>query len=173
MKPFGKRTLALCCTLTLLLTLAVPGLAVDAPRGEDPCARFTDLVPGSWYYDSVRYTLEQGLFYGTSATTFRPEGDMSRAMLVTVLWRLAKKPANSHQNPFRDVPAGKYYTDAVLWAAENGIVYGVTQNTFRPDDPVTREQMAAILYRYAIYRDDDFSAQQALEIGRASCRERV
>ena len=109
---------------------------------------YFDVKPGSWYEQSVQYATEHGLMNGTGTNTFEPESTMTRAMLVTVLWRYANAPKPG-ANPFTDVPNGKWYTDAVAWAAENGVVNGVGDGKFEPDGSVTREQMAAILYRYA------------------------
>ena len=109
---------------------------------------YFDVKPGSWYEQSVQYATEHGLMNGTGTNTFEPESTMTRAMLVTVLWRYANAPKPG-ANPFTDVPNGKWYTDAVAWAAENGVVNGVGDGKFEPDGSVTREQMATILYRYA------------------------
>lgn len=109
---------------------------------------FTDVKSGSWFYDAVKYAYEQGLMTGTSATTFAPNGTMNRAMIVTVLYRLEKSPAVTGASKFTDVPAGQWYSDAVAWAAANKIVNGYDETTFGPMNAVTREQMAAILFRY-------------------------
>ena len=109
---------------------------------------YFDVKPSSWYEQSVQYATEHGLMNGTGTNTFEPESTMTRAMLVTVLWRYANAPKPG-ANPFTDVPNGKWYTDAVAWAAENGVVNGVGDGKFEPDGSVTREQMATILYRYA------------------------
>ena len=97
----------------------------------------------------MKFASENGLFNGTSADTFSPDDAMTRAMLVTVLWRLDGKAEASKASAFVDVPAKEYYADAVAWAAENGIVNGVDTTHFAPNDEVTREQIAAILFRYA------------------------
>lgn len=109
---------------------------------------FTDVKSGNWFYDAVKYAYEQGLMTGTSATTFAPNGTMNRAMIVTVLYRLEKSPAVTGASKFTDVPAGQWYSDAVTWAAANKIVNGYDETTFGPMNAVTREQMAAILFRY-------------------------
>ena len=111
--------------------------------------RFSDVKVSDWYASSVAYAVEKGLFGGVSATKFAPNTDMSRAMLVTVLWRLEGSPAPVGEEPFSDVKAGQWYTDAVAWAYENDIVGGVGGGRFAPDNTVTREQMATILYRYS------------------------
>ena len=109
---------------------------------------FTDVKSGNWFYDAVKYAYEQGLMTGTSATTFAPNGTMNRAMIVTVLYRLEKSPAVTGASKFTDVPAGQWYSDAVTWAAANKIVNGYDETTFGPMNAVTREQLAAILFRY-------------------------
>ena len=109
---------------------------------------FTDVKSGNWFHDAVKYAYAQGLMTGTSATTFAPNGTMNRAMIVTVLYRLEKSPAVTGASKFTDVPAGQWYSDAVAWAAANKIVNGYDETTFGPMNAVTREQMAAILFRY-------------------------
>ena len=118
------------------------------PVDPTPEATFTDVSETAWYKNSVDYAVEHGLMNGTGTNTFEPESTMTRAMLVTVLWRYANAPKPG-ANPFTDVPNGKWYTDAVAWAAEKGVVNGVGDGKFEPDGSVTREQMATILYRYA------------------------
>jgi predicted amidohydrolase YtcJ len=110
---------------------------------------FDDVKESDWFCDDVAYAYENRLFNGTSATTFGPDVPMTRGMLVTVLYRLHGEPSTGEApNPFGDVSGGAYYTDAVVWAALNGIVNGYGSGLFGPDDNVTREQMAAILTRY-------------------------
>ena len=116
---------------------------------------FVDVKSGDWFYDAVKYAYENGLMNGTSATTFAPNGTMNRAMIVTVLYRLEKSPAVTSAAKFTDVPAGQWYSDAVAWAAANNIVNGYDETTFGPLNAVTREQMAAILYRYEQYKGMD------------------
>lgn len=111
-------------------------------------SQFADLTSGSWYYDGVRYALENGLMTGTSARTFAPDRPVTRAMLVTILWRLAGEPYG-RVSPFEDVLPGSWYAQAVSWAYDKGIVTGVTATSFQPGAPVTREQLCAILCRYA------------------------
>ena len=123
----------------------------DVVSGVTAIARFpfTDVPAGSWYYGAAAYAYNNGLFDGTSPTTFAPNAVMSRAMLVTVLWRLAGAPAPKGVNTFSDVPGGTWYTDAVTWAAENGVVSGIGGGCFAPNSNVTREQTAVILFNYA------------------------
>ena len=118
---------------------------------------FTDVKSGDWCYDAVKYVYENGLFAGATDTTFSPDASMTRAMLVAVLYRMEGSPAVTGAGAFTDVTGGKYYTDAVAWASANKIVNGVTATAFAPDTPITREQMAAILYRYAQYKKYDTS----------------
>lgn len=134
----------------------MPGSAVTVTgtfKAETPVALpFTDVKSGDWFYPAVQYAYAQGLMTGTSATTFAPNGTMNRAMIVTVLYRLEKSPAVTGASKFTDVPAGQWYSDAVAWAAANKIVNGYDETTFGPMNAVTREQMAAILFRYEQYK---------------------
>lgn len=116
------------------------------PSWENP---FVDVAEQDWYYSAVRYASENGLFSGTSNTTFSPNDDMTRGMLATVIYRLANEPETAAEDLFHDVADGKYYTKAITWTARNGIVAGYGNNCFGPEDPVTREQLATILWRYA------------------------
>ena len=125
-------------------------------------APYTDASPDSWYASAVRYTYDNGLMNGTGEYSFEPESSMTRAMLVTVLWRYAGSPAG-WENSFTDVPNGSWFTQAVAWAAENGIVNGVGNHKFEPDSNITREQMAAILFRYAAMSGFDTSARGNLD----------
>lgn len=111
---------------------------------------FTDVKTGDWFYDAVSYVYTEGLMTGTGTYTFSPSAPTSRAMLVTILWRLQGEPYVSGSS-FSDVKSSAYYYDAVRWAARYGIVEGYEGNVFKPDDAITREQFAAILYRYAEY----------------------
>lgn len=110
---------------------------------------FLDVKESDWFYASVRYVYEAGLFNGTDGTHFSPTAQMNRGMLATVLYRLAGSPEPKKAAAFQDVASGAYYAKAVAWASEQGIVTGVSATEFAPDKPVTREQMAAMLYRYA------------------------
>lgn len=122
-----------------------------------PSSRFDDIAAGAWYESAVSYALEKGLFSGTSEKTFSPNGTMTRSMLVTVLWRMEGTPAATGSS-FNDVESGKWYTDAVAWASSNCIVTGYGNGTFGVSDSVTRQQLAAILYRYASLKGMDVSA---------------
>ena len=123
---------------------------------------FSDVREADWFYDDVVYAYENGLFSGTSDTTFSPNASMTRAMLVTVLYRLEGQPTVSGRSGFSDVKLNSYYEDAVTWAADNGIVNGTGATTFSPNANVTREQMAAILYRYAQYKQYGTAASAGL-----------
>ena len=123
---------------------------------------FTDVRETDWFYDDVVFAYENGLFSGTTATTFSPYAPMTRAMLVTVLYRLEGEPAATGRSGFSDVTIGSYYEAAVTWAADNGIVNGTSATTFSPSENVTREQMAAILCRYAQYKQYGTSASASL-----------
>ena len=123
---------------------------------------FTDVHESDWFYDDVVFAYENGLFAGTSDTTFSPNASMTRAMLVTVLYRLEGQPAVNGRSGFSDVQYNGYYEDAVTWAADNGIVNGTSTSTFSPNANVTREQMAAILYRYAQYKKYNTAASSSL-----------
>ena len=122
---------------------------------------FTDVSTSDWFYDDVAFVYENGLFSGTDSRSFSPNASMTRAMLVTVLYRLEGEPTVTGRSSFTDVRSGAYYEKAVIWAASNGIVTGTDSTSFSPDAKVTREQLAAILHRYAQYRklDTDASAK--------------
>lgn len=123
---------------------------------------FTDVRTSDWFYEDVAFVYSEGIFSGTSAVTFSPNASMTRAMLVTVLYRLEGEPAVNGRSGFVDVTRNSYYEDAVTWAADNDIVNGTGNLTFSPNANVTREQMAAILYRYAQYKRYHISASASL-----------
>lgn len=116
---------------------------------------FADVPSGSWYYDDVAYVYDTGLMTGLTATTFGPNLSTTRGMIVTILWRMENEPVAKHGCPFADVRRGSYYEQATAWASENGIVTGFDASTFAPDRAITREQLAAILFRFAAYRGMD------------------
>ncbi len=130
----------------------------NAPVEPEPTIPFTDVNEGDWFYDAVCYVYENDMMNGVSETSFAPNATTSRAMIVTILYRLENEPAVSG-SAFTDVPSGQWYSNAVAWAAENGIVNGVTDTTFAPNSAITREQMAAILYRYAAWKGCDVSGR--------------
>ena len=114
--------------------------------------KFTDVSKNDWFYDDVSYVYENGIMDGVSAETFAPNATLTRGMIVTILYRMENKPAVSGASRFTDVDANAWYGAPVAWAAEHGIVTGYSETAFGPNDPVTREQLAAILYRYAVYK---------------------
>ena len=123
---------------------------------------FGDVKSADWFYNDVKYVYEKGMMAGTAADVFAPNATTTRAMIVTILYRLEGSPAVTGTSAFVDVPAGQWYTDAVNWAAANQIVNGTSATTFAPNDSITREQMAAILYRYAQYKGYDVTKQADL-----------
>ena len=116
---------------------------------------FIDVIESDWFFENVKYAHENGLLKGISETEFGPQIEMTRAMLVTVLYRAEGEPAVNKSIPFADVDVNAYYSSAVIWAEANGIVNGVTENEFSPDENITREQIAAIMFRYAKYKGYD------------------
>jgi len=118
---------------------------------------YVDVQENDWFYNAVRFVTEQQLMNGTRADMFSPNSTMTRAMLVTVLYRLEGRPAVSGTSPFTDVRSGEWYTEAVNWVQENNIVNGYTNGEFGVNDSVTREQTVAILYRYSRYKGYDIS----------------
>ena len=125
---------------------------------------FTDVGRGDWFFDDVRYVYETGLMNGVSATRFAPYASTTRGMIVTILYRMEGQPAVSRDCPFTDVASGSYYERAITWAAANGIVTGHSGTIFAPDANITREQLAAILYRYAFYKGLDVSVGENTNI---------
>ena len=120
-------------------------------RGEIAC--FSDVEKEDWYFDSVCYVEQNGLFFGVSDTEFAPDASLTRAMFLTILYRATDgQPQTSRTSGFDDVPEGAYYADAVGWALEHGIITGVSERKFAPDQNMTREEMAAVIRRYAGYK---------------------
>ena len=141
-----KRFGALLLALILALSLSVTAYAAVEDTG------FSDVAADAWYADAVTYVRDNGLMSGTSDTTFTPGGTMTRGMLVTTLYRMAGSPSLENEDlgyPFADVPGDAWYAGGVCWARLAGVVGGYSEDQFGPDDPVTREQIAAILWRYA------------------------
>ena len=120
---------------------------------------FTDVSEKDWFYGDVMFVYENGLMLGTSKTLFSPHGTATRGMMATILWRMEGSPVPKGKNSFTDVEAGKWYADAITWTAENGIFAGYGKDKFGPDDPITREQLAAIFYRYADYKGYDLTVK--------------
>ena len=123
---------------------------------------FPDVTEGDWFYDAVRYAYENGLMDGVGDSLFAPNSETTRAQLVTILHRLAGQPEPGGDSGFADVETGTWYTDAVAWAAANGIVNGTTDTTFAPGEDITREQLVTVLYRYAESKGYDVSASADL-----------
>ena len=117
---------------------------------------FTDVKENDWFYDSVKYAYENDLMKGISNTEFAPDSEVTRAMFVTVIYRMENEPQTG-KCAFTDVESGSYYESAVAWANENGIVSGISEDCFAPNEPITREQMAAIIYRYAAFKEYDIT----------------
>ena len=124
---------------------------------------FTDVSENDWFYDDVMFVLANDLMVGTSDNTFDPYGTTTRAMVATTIWRMEGKPEPEGDNPFTDVKNGEWYTDAIVWANENGIAVGYGNNLFGTNDPVTREQLAAFFYRYAEYKGYDTEITGSLD----------
>ena len=136
-----KKIVSLIMALVLVLAMVPAAFAAETS--------FTDVAEGKYYFDAVNWAVAQGVTNGTGdGTTFSPANGCSRKEVVTFLWRAAGKPNATVENPFTDIPEGKYYTEAVLWAYENGITTGKTATTFKPDDTCTRAQIVTFLYRY-------------------------
>ena len=146
---------------TYTFTMPNGQVTVTVTFAETPLP-FTDVMEGDWFYDAVVYAYETGLMDGVEDNLFAPNSQTTRAQLVTILYRLAGEPEPGGDSGFSDVAAGIWYTDAVAWAAQNGIVNGVSDTEFAPGDDITREQLAAILYRYAAYQGYDVSQRADL-----------
>ena len=124
---------------------------------------FTDVSEKDWFYGDVMFVYENGLMLGTSETLFSPHGTATRGMMAIIFWRMEGSPAPKGKNSFTDVEAGKWYTDAITWTAENSIFAGYGKDKFGPDDPITREQLAVIFYRYADYKGYDLTVKGNLD----------
>ncbi len=132
-------------------------------KAEEPWVNpFRDVTESDWFYDDVRFANQNGLFNGVEKDLFAPEEPMTRGMLVTVLWRLDGETAPKTATTFTDVDVNAYYADAVAWAAESGVVNGIGGGRFDPEGNVTREQIAAILFRYASLKGVDTAARADL-----------
>ena len=138
------------------------GWRVDENPGTD-VNPFTDISEKDWFYGDVMFVYENGLMLGTSKTLFSPHGTAMRGMMATILWRMEGSPVPKGKNSFTDVEAGKWYADAITWTTENGIFAGYGKDKFCPDDPITREQLAAIFYRYADYKGYDLTVKGDLD----------
>ena len=140
------------------VTITATFVETEAPVGEP----FLDVNEGDWFYAAVAYAYENGLMDGVGGNRFAPNSATTRAQLVTILYRMEGQPAVSGDLPFTDVESGTWYTDAILWAAQNGIVNGVNDTEFAPGNDLTREQLVTILYRYAESKGYDVSASADL-----------
>lgn len=134
---------------------------------------FWDVSGDDWFFNAVQYVVNAGMFSGTSDTRFSPGAPMTRAMLVSVLYRLDGQPAVSSANPFTDVAPGMWYTKAIIWAAKNGIATGYTKQTFKPGVNLTREQLADILYNYAKYKAYDITLGSSFNLQKYSDASRI
>ena len=158
----------LICFLAVLgIMLGMFASSASAVNG----TQFSDVKETDWFFQSVQYVCAHGIMNGSSGNSFAPQDKTTRGMIVTMLYRYDGSPVVSGQCPFGDVAAGKYYRKAVIWAAENQIVGGLGGDRFGPDEPVTREQLAAILYRYANYKGYD--TQRSVELAKFADRDDV
>lgn len=161
-KPFGVKTL-----INKNMTLYAKWIPVEECTGTEsdncPCLHFADVDPNMWYHKGVDYVLNNNMMVGVADGVFAPDLDVTRAMLVTVLWRNEGKPAGA-DTTFADLEEGLYYVDAVEWATENGVVTGYSDEVFAPNDSITREQLAAIIYRYAKNKGYDVSVGENTNI---------
>lgn len=146
---------------SVIASVVVATIGTEPPVSSE--LPFIDISMDDWFYDPVAWVYEQGLMTGTSATEFSPNTTTTRAMIVAILHRLEESPSVESAG-FSDVADSDWYADAVNWAASEGIVGGFGDNTFQPNSPITREQMASILYRYAEYKGLDVSARVDLSI---------
>ena len=124
---------------------------------------FTDVSEKDWFYNDAMFVYKNGLMLGTSKTLFSPHGTVTRGMMATILWRMEGSLAPKDENSFTDVEAGRWYADAITWATENGILAGYSKDKFGPDDPITREQLTAIFYRYADYKGYKLTVTENLD----------
>lgn len=129
-----------------------------------PSEVFSDLDTSLWYHEATDYVLLHDMMNGVGDGKFDPNGTTTRAMFVTILWRLEGKPEVEAENLFDDVAEGTWYTEAVIWAADKEVVKGYGNGSFGPDDPITREQLATILYRYSEYKEYDMSAGDSADL---------
>ena len=157
----GRAITVTASNLTVTVSGGGSGLPASGEETKDDKDKepFIDVTKADWFNDSVLYVYNKGLMDGVADRIFDPNGTTTRGMVVTILHRLEGKPAAGKSCTFKDVPDGEWYADAVHWAQSSGIVEGYDDETFGPQDPVTREQMAAILYRYAAYKKIDTSAR--------------
>ena len=129
-----------------------PNKPENKPEDTETTVPFTDVSEKDWYYNAVKFAYDNGLMSGVSDTAFEPNANTTRGMIVTVMYRLENEPNVNIDNSFKDVKSSDYYGNAIYWAKQNNIVTGYNSTTFAPNDNITREQMTAILYRYASYK---------------------
>ncbi|MBQ1503714.1 MAG: S-layer homology domain-containing protein, partial [Clostridia bacterium] len=137
--------------LVLVMTAASVAVVLPASAGD----LFSDVEEDRWSYESIKYAYENGYMNGVGGGKFDPEGSLTRAMVVTVLWRREGSPAIAYSPVFKDVKDGEWYTAAVLWAKNSGVVMGTSATTFSPEDEITREQLVTMLCRYAAFKELD------------------
>ncbi|MBR4661202.1 MAG: S-layer homology domain-containing protein [Clostridia bacterium] len=137
-------------SLILALTMTVCAIAAALPAS---AASFIDVEAGRWSEEYINYAVKAGYLKGVGGNRFDPEGTTTRAMVVTVLWRIEGEPEKAYRSDFKDVPQGEWYSVPVIWAKDSGVVLGVSKNEFDPDGPITREQLATMLYRYSSYKE--------------------
>ena len=148
-----KRLSAVTCAACLCAALALPAAAAGAPAASVPA--YTDVAADAWYAEAVEAVSLAGYMTGTSETAFSPNAAVTRATVVTVLWRLEGAPAFSVEAPFPDAAAGAWYETAAAWAKGKGIAAGNDKGRFNPDSAVTRQELAVLLHRYAQYKGGD------------------
>ena len=146
----GKYTFTMPASAVTVAAAFEKGAHTDCPA-----AKFSDVDVTLWYHEALDYVLNAGMMNGVGGTSFAPNGDLNRAMLVTILWRLAGEPSVNCAMPFTDVPDGVWYTEAVRWAFSTGVVNGMTATTFAPMESITRQQLVTMLYRYAQLKEYD------------------
>ena len=163
---FTVRTIPLSYTPAADSTICAGGEAC-------PLSGFSDLNPDAWYHDGVHWALESGVMNGTGAGIFAPDAATSRAMLVTMLWRMEGQPKARDEMTFADVAPERWYTEAIRWAVSGGIVRGYSALAFGPDDAITREQLAVILYRFAEWRGTDVTSGVVDRLGQFLDAEKI
>ena len=161
-----KRSLSILLILCLVFGASTVG-ALAAPLP------FTDVPSGSWFYGAVGFVYEAGIMTGATATTFAPNATLTRAQLVTILWRMEGAPNVPFEPFFEDVPEGQWFSEAILWAFDNEIVTGTGPDTFAPDANITREQFATIMHRYADFAEQDLSVPAGFTLNQFADRGNV
>ncbi|MCL2843817.1 MAG: S-layer homology domain-containing protein, partial [Oscillospiraceae bacterium] len=147
-----RRFLAAALIVLLCLSLIIPAHAQSTSQNP-----FTDVQPGDWFYNAVQYVFDNEIMVGTSPTTFVPHAELSRAMVVTILHRMEGEPSVTFRPIFNDVAPDRWYSAAVTWAYDAGIVEGIGGGRFAPNNPITREQLATMMYRLAEDRGYDLN----------------